>query len=306
MVLKSSYKLHHHKNGGAKQKINNIWRIRYFIFILLFISGIAAIGQNKFLCPVDSTMLFNKVFSDEFNGKTLDTTKWWDFNPSWPGRKPAFFDRKNVKVRKGLLSIEAHNLKPNQVTMEQKARGMDQFSTGIVKSKRRIMYGYFETRAKTMKANVCNAFWLYDPLDADKKYIHGDFSEEIDIFEIFGKAGKKEYERTYWATLHRYETPYVESLVNKKKTKLDNYFKTKQMPYEFYDDYHTFGLLWTPDKLQWFVDGELVFERVNDYFHRPLYIVFDAEIMETWMGLPDPKDLPATFSVDYVRVWDWK
>lgn len=25
--------------------------------------------------------------------------------------------------------------------------------------------------------------------------------------------------------------------------------------------------------------------------------------MEKWTGLPDPSDLPATFSIDYVRIW---
>jgi hypothetical protein len=32
-------------------------------------------------------------------------------------------------------------------------------------------------------------------------------------------------------------------------------------------------------------------------------VVFDAEIMQTWTGLPDPADLPATFAIDYVRIW---
>jgi hypothetical protein len=32
-------------------------------------------------------------------------------------------------------------------------------------------------------------------------------------------------------------------------------------------------------------------------------MIFDAEIMEKWDGLPDREDLPSTFEVDYVRVW---
>jgi beta-glucanase (GH16 family) len=276
------------------------------IITFLTVLGFSGIySQINFHCPIDSSWQFNSTFSDEFNGKKLNSVKWWDFNPSWTGRKPAYFDRKNVKLSKGNLTILAKRLKENEVSPEYKARGQDQYSTGIVKSKTRVLYGYFEARCKMMESNVCNAFWLYDPLNEDKKYIHGDFSEEIDIFEVFGKARKKEYERTYWATIHRYETPYVESIVNKKKTKLENHYKTKQMPYEFYDDFHVFGLLWTPDKLQWFLDGELIFERVNDFFHRPLHVVFDAEIMDTWMGLPEDKDLPSTFFVDYVRVWKY-
>jgi hypothetical protein len=40
-----------------------------------------------------------------------------------------------------------------------------------------------------------------------------------------------------------------------------------------------------------------------DFFKRPLHIIFDAEIMEKWDGLPNGEDLPSTFEVDYVRVW---
>jgi len=48
-----------------------------------------------------------------------------------------------------------------------------------------------------MKASVCNAFWLYDPLNPPAKYREGSFSEEIDIFEIFGKPTKSEYDRGF-------------------------------------------------------------------------------------------------------------
>ena len=34
--------------------------------------------------------------------------------------------------------------------------------------------------------------------------------------------------------------------------------------------------------------------------------MLDCEIMDDWFGEPDPEDLPATFSIDYVRVWKLK
>jgi beta-glucanase (GH16 family) len=277
----------------------------FFLIIVIFFQSSNLISQTLPECPIPGAWTFNQGLSDEFNAKKLDKQKWWDFNPSWWGRKPGHFDKKNVGLNKGVLEIKAQKLDSTKVSEELIARGMGEYSTGIIKSKTRVKYGYFEARCQVMKANVCNAFWLYDPLDDDKKYVAGDYSEEIDIFEIFGKAGLKQYERTYWATLHRMETPYVESIV-KKGTKLPNHFKTKQVPYEFYDDFHVFGFHWTPEKLQWYLDGELVFERENDFFHRPLHIIFDAEIMKTWMGLPDAKDLPAVFKVDYFRIWGRK
>jgi len=275
------------------------------LFLLYCFIGLSVIAQSREEppCPLGPEWVWMPSWSDEFNDKQLDTSKWWDFNPAWPGRKPALFDRSNVTLRGGRLALSARVLRPEEVSVENRARGMDRFATAIVKSKRRIRYGYFEASSRAMAAGICNAFWLYDPLDPDKKYREGDASEEIDIFELFGKLPDTLLQRTYWATVHRYETPYVESVVNKKKTRLPDYSFRQIMPFQFSETFHTFGLLWSPSHLVWYVDGKEVFRRTNDYFHRPLHIVFDAEIMEDWMGLPNPDDLPATFLTDYLRVW---
>ncbi len=259
-------------------------------------------------CPLGGEYEFASEMSDEFNGDALDLDKWWDFNPAWRGRKPALFSRENVKVSDGALQLTASLMKPEEVDVEMKARGYDKFWKAIVKSRQKMAYGYYEARCKSMKACVCNAFWLYDPFSdrPDIKYVEGEFSEEIDILEYCGKPHAESQNRVYWATIHRYATPYLESIVNKKKFKTPNYsFKTK-MDFDFWADYHTFALAWTPDALRWYVDGKEVFARENDFFHRPLHIMLDCEIMDDWFGEPDPEDLPATFSIDYVRVWKLK
>jgi beta-glucanase (GH16 family) len=154
-----------------------------------------------------------------------------------------------------------------------------------------------------MKASVSAAFWLYDPLDGPKKYTAGDFSEEIDIFEVFGKPTKKANDSIYFATLHRMETPYVEAIVKSKQTTLTNKSFQTKVAFDFTEDFHVYGLLWTPNELFWYIDGKEVFRRENDYFKRPLHLMFDTEIMEAWAGLPNAKDLPGKMEVDYVRVW---
>jgi beta-glucanase (GH16 family) len=244
-------------------------------------------------------------YSDEFDGNQLDSEKWWDFNPHWHGRKPAFFSRENVVVKDGFLQLKARSQNPDEVTVENKVRGYDKFTTASVKSKKRIKYGYFEARCKSMNANVCNAFWLYDPLDPPVKYKEGSFSEEIDIFEIFGKTNKKETERILYTTVHQFHTPYVESIANYKKTEIPNRSASVKMPFNFYADFHIYGFLWTPTEMKWYVDDKEVFSRENDFFHTALHIMFDCEIMEYWMGLPNPSDLPDTFYIDYLRVWTY-
>ncbi|MDD4869112.1 MAG: family 16 glycosylhydrolase [Kiritimatiellae bacterium] len=273
---------------------------------VLVVLAFIGVGQSEPVCPMGEGWEFDQQFSDEFNGQELDGQKWWDFNPEWYGRKPGYFSRENVTVKDGKLCLTAKVQKPEEVTVENKVRGYDKFTTSTVKSKKRILYGYFEARCKSMKASVCNAFWLYDPLNPPAKYKEGSFSEEIDIFEIFGKPAKKEYDRVYCTTVHRFYTPYVESIANAKQTPLPKKGMKQKVPFDFHADFHVYGFLWTPTEMKWFVDGKEVFARDNDYYHAALYIMFDCEIMKDWVGLPDPADLPSTFEIDYLRVWKHK
>ncbi len=282
--------------------------MRKILLLALFISSVTlgeTLAQEKISpsYPLGNDWVFDSEFSDEFNGDSLDEKKWWDFNPSWIGRKPAYFARENVVVKDGTLQLTAKVLEPDEVSYENKVRGYDKFTKALVKSKKRIRYGYFEARCKSMNSGVCNAFWLYDPLDPPTKYKEGSFSEEIDIFEVVGKPTKQEYEQVLFNTVHRFKTPYVESIANFGQTPLPKKGAAQRAPFNFYDDFHVFGFLWTPDQMKWFLDGKEVFARDNDYFTTALHIMFDCEIMESWFGLPDPADLPSTFYIDYLRVW---
>ena len=113
------------------------------------------------------------------------------FQPSLARRKPSHFARSNVKVKKGRLRLSAKNLDPNKVSIQDKARGYDKFSTAIIKSKERSHYGYYEARAKSMKAAVCNAFWLYDPLEESVKYRGESTPKRLIFLKFLAKQIRK-------------------------------------------------------------------------------------------------------------------
>ncbi len=77
-------------------------------------------------------------------------------------------------------------------------------------------------------------------------------------------------------------------------------------------EYHRYGLLWTPEELVWFFDGEPVFRYANTHtgesqwpFDQPLYLLMNLAIGGTWGGREgvDSAIFPSEFLIDYVRVW---
>ncbi len=274
------------------------WHVASLLVVAVAVPSTTA-RQQAPACPLGSGWTLVADFSDEFDGDTLDAEKWWDFNPTtFIGRKPGLFSRDNVAVKDGLLQLTASRMPPSMETVENVARGYHSFATAIVKSRKRIRYGYFEVRCKAMTSAATSAFWFYDPLDADKKYKPGSYTEEIDVFEIFGKHPK--LANTLFMTVHRQETPYVETLV---RINLKSTGSQWVAPHNFTDEYHVFALLWTPEQITWYVDGVERWSIRNEFHKNPLHMMFDSEIMEAWGGLPDPHDLPSRFLVDYVRTW---
>ena len=263
------------------------------------------------VCPLSDAgcpLVFDEAASDEFDGEALDRAKWDDWVESFQGRRQGFlFSRDNVDVAEGELRLRARLLREDEKTFDNLARGFDTYATAIVKSKKKTFYGYYECRAKAMKAAVCNAFWLYDPLSDEpkKKYRPGDFSEEIDMFEIFGKEGtvKSDCRRAFYNTVHRLATPYLEGRVLGGVERLPDKSSRRKVDFDFADGYHVYGFLWTEREMKWYADGREMFSRPNDHFHRPMHVTFDCEIMYSWVGEPDKADLPQTFSVDYFRHW---
>ena len=253
--------------------------------------------------------VFDAAASDEFEGPALDSSKWLDWVASFQGRSRGFlFARDNVALRNGRLELTARLLRQDEKTVENIRRGFDTYATAIVKAVRKTHYGYYECSAKTMHSNVCNAFWLHDPLSdrPEKKFRPGDTTEEIDIFELFGKEGtipNADCDRTMFFTVHRLDTPYLEGIVNGGAHKLpDRSFRMKA-DFDFWAGYHVYGFLWTESELKWYVDGREVFSRKNDFFKRPMHVTFDCEIMYDWAGEPAKSDLPQVYSVEYFRHW---
>ena len=109
------------------------------------------------------------------------------------------------------------------------------------RDKQHFKYGYYEARIKLPKGHSSwSSFWL---LAQDKTYGDWPHSGEIDVFESKG-----------------YDPQFVQSTAhwfNKDKGKRDqsNNWNKKHFGINTQDGYHTYGLLWEPNKLTYYIDG---------------------------------------------------
>jgi len=90
--------------------------------------------------------------SDEFNGSSLNTSKWADQDPQWEGRPPARFEKSAVKVAGGNLQVTA--------SRKSNPSGRWTHNGGLVRSKIKNTYGYYEVRMKANKTFMSSTFWL--------------------------------------------------------------------------------------------------------------------------------------------------
>jgi beta-glucanase (GH16 family) len=79
-----------------------------------------------------------------------------------------------------------------------------------------------------------------------------------------------------------------------------------------WEDFHRYGLIWTPERLEFFFDGEKVSEFANDGqgpahwpFDAPQYLIVNLALGGSWGGEKgvDNGIFPVEYRVDYVRVW---
>ena len=221
--------------------------------------------------------------SDEFQGPELDRGKWHVGMQWWKGRQPALFSDKNVTVSDGKLHL---TMRKEKLPPEVEKLGFRDYTSATLHSQVMTRYGYYEVQARPMDSGGSSSFWFYPQGGTPG-------TTEIDVFEIGGKARGFEYK--YNMTLHVTEMP-----PGKKHWQVAHAWIA---PWRLADAYHVYGLDWEPEEIRFYIDGVMIRSVENTRWHQPLYLIFDSETMPKWFGMPDDKDLPSTFSVEYVRAW---
>lgn len=158
------------------------------------------------------------------------------------------------------------------------------YTSGMLTQRSRFVqqYGYFEARMRWTAGNgIWPAFWL---LRQDSHW-----PPEIDIMEAVGKEPHQVVSSTHSAT--------------------DPRDTSRPVPLEGSpQDFHTYGALWLPDRIDFYVDGvKTTSQPTHPDMDRPMYMVVDLAIGGHWPGDPDADTvMPAKLDVDYVRAWKFE
>jgi beta-glucanase (GH16 family) len=297
------------------KKLNN-----YFFFLIFgCFAFFNASCQSKKVTAAKQTVLpasdpfntggwvLNKDISDEFEGKQLDTSKWFVEGQNgdyyiWKGRAPAQFVPHNVIVENGKLKLrtqwepdykfanEGYSESGSDKYGEFEGKPLPVTTAGVI-TKKRFLNGYMEVKSRVGKAAITGAFWAIG------------YEQELDVYELMGKP-KIDGDikaTTLKTTIHDWSPPAVRPT--------NTYiFKNNKLPFNVGDDFHIYGAEWGEDYLKIFLDGKLV-DSVNKnqlgtdwVLNNPMEVWLDSEIFK-WLGVPNKEELPVDFEIEYMRVW---
>jgi beta-glucanase (GH16 family) len=269
-------------------------RMMMLIFLCLsFCNGLPA--QQRSI-PVGAWKL---VWHDEFDGRTLDTSKW------------------NVLIREQSKHNELQYYVPDEVFVENgmlrirsrmRSYGSMKFTSGRLDTRGKLapVYGRFEIRAKLPTGKgLWPAHWLYPqnrnwPMEYLMSQAVAEGKErlipeerpwysEIDIMEYLGHEPK-----TVYGTLHYY------TFDGKKETSSGTWVGTE----DYSKDFHIYALEWEPDSIRWYIDGHLIHATSVGIPHTPHYLILNTAVGGTWPGNPDTTTtFPQFHDIDFVRVY---
>lgn len=251
---------------------------------------------------------WNLVWSDEFNGDKLDTTKW-DYQlgdgslygvAGWGNGEEQYYTKKNHKFDDGQLVIEARRDSVGSSNYTStKIRTLGKFSKA---------FGKIEAAMTLPEGQgLWPAFWMLPEDEGKGEYGIWASCGEIDIMEARGRVTNM-----VDGTIH-----FGKPFPNNKSTGGHYTFPEGQD----ITGKHVYGVEWEPGEIRWYVDGNLYYTANNWYsqgqyepepyaypapFDKNFYIILNLAV-GGWYDqgrVPDAYDMPAQMKVDYVRVYD--
>jgi beta-glucanase (GH16 family) len=227
---------------------------------------------------------YTMTFSEEFEGTSVDNSKWND-HIWYESADPTA----NYAVENGGLKIWP----------QQNASGNFVNRTIDTDGKYYQTYGYFEMEAKLPYGKgAWPAFWLLNH-DGNAPY-----RPEIDILEAYSGGGAS----SGWSDANLHPTTYSTTVWPQG---IDGGpqggFKMNQNLGDLSAAFHKYGVKWEPNKITFYFDGKEMYS-VNVSMSDRMYILLDLWFGSA-SGTPDsstPTGKDNSYTVNYVRAWQFK
>jgi hypothetical protein len=228
---------------------------------------------------------YKLVFSDEFNGDTIDLTKWETLAPySQPHLNDEIecYSPESVIVKDGFCILRAEKA-PTSCGEKYPWR------SGAITSRATFTHAYYEARIKVPQgAGLWPAFWT----TSSKRW-----PPEWDFFEIQNMVG----------TLYQYMHPTKDAKLTWVKGAMGSdsvYTAGEGMPNP-YDGFVVYGAEVTPKGITMWINGRMSAQwEVSTDTTDPMWVNCELAIGGKWAGSPDDTTPhPADMVIDYIRVY---
>ena len=255
---------------------------------------------------------YKLVWSDEFNYKGKPDSKKWAYDYGFiSNREKQYFtdSLKNARVEKGHLIMEAHleniankDYKNKELKNKNWVTYITETETALYTSARlntkglaSWKYGLIEVKAKLPRGvGLWPAIWM---LGDNKEEVGWPDCGEIDIMEHVGFNPD-----SIFGTIHTKAYNHMIGTAKGKKVFID----------KPYDTFHTFSIEWTPEKLDFMLDGVVYNHIENEHktaaewpFDQNFYLILNVSVggmLGEKEGIDDSA-FPQQMLIDYVRVF---
>ncbi len=255
------------------------------------------------------------VWKDEFDGESLDKTKWnyWEHNNPWNSgnyvnekgelvdqygfKVKHYYLRDNVKIKEGNLVI----VLKKEADKTVKINGEDRkilYSSGAVHTKDlfTVHEGKIEMRAAMPKGvGVWPAFWTW-PADYSQA-VGSPAKEEIDIVETYGDRPD-----LVTGTAHALKADNTYASFTGKDLKLR---KSEDLT-----NFNIYAVEWNEKEIKWYFNGrhyktlsmKKVRKQTDNTFKMPHFLMINVALQNK-TGEDGDIYFPTEMKVDYVRVY---
>ncbi len=229
--------------------------------------------QREFNEPLDTT-LWNYVEGD---GCALNLC-------GWGNDEQQVYDANQVEVSDGRLKITA-TVDEDGTIRSGKITTADKFAT---------RFGRIEARIKVPAGRgTWPAFWMM-PDPANRPWPEDG---EIDILEWTGNNPNRVIGAVHFGDVWPGNVHYSETLLT---------------PVNWSKEFHTYGVVWEPGAVHWYVDGRVHGTANADHIapwrwvfdDSSFHLIVNLAIGGTLGGQVAKEDLPTTMEVDWIRIYD--